>query len=195
MTAVLRRFFLPDRAVLHWRPYAVVVVGALVLGMEYVDGQPLDVYARGISVRERLELFIRVCEAVSYAHQRLIVHRDLKPSNILVGRDGVVKLLDFGIAKLLDAPAGDSATRVFTPEYAAPEQVRGDVVTTSVDIHDRPLSNRLRSRICAPASTTIASTSTAIRPVSTRSIQRTMVDVALTSRCHHVLRRALPSMP
>jgi len=107
------------------------------LALEYIDGEDLRLWCdrRRLGIDARLRLFMTVCDAVGHAHQRLVVHRDLKPSNILVGRDGVVKLLDFGIAKLLDAPAGDSATRVFTPEYAAPEQVRGDVVTTSVDIH------------------------------------------------------------
>ncbi len=108
------------------------------LALEYVDGADLRAWcdAQQLDLRQRLELFLTVCEAVQHAHQRLIVHRDLKPSNLLVSRDGVVKLLDFGIAKLLDADAATvSATRIFTPEYAAPEQVRGEVVTTAVDIY------------------------------------------------------------
>jgi serine/threonine-protein kinase len=108
------------------------------LALEYIDGEDLRAWCdrRRLGVGARLRLFLTVCDAVGHAHQRLVVHRDLKPSNILVGHGGIVKLLDFGIAKLLDASGGDvSATRVFTPEYAAPEQVRGEPLTTSVDIH------------------------------------------------------------
>ncbi|HEY6943203.1 serine/threonine-protein kinase, partial [Dokdonella sp.] len=108
------------------------------LALEYIDGEDLRAWcdSHRLDLAARLRLFLTVCDAVAHAHQRLVVHRDLKPSNILVGRDGVVKLLDFGIAKLLDAADGGvSATRVFTPEYAAPEQVRGELLTTAVDIH------------------------------------------------------------
>ena len=108
------------------------------LALEYVDGENLATYcrSRNLPLTTRLKLLLTVCEAVAYAHARLIVHRDLKPSNILVTRDGTVKLLDFGIAKLLDSEAAAATgTRVFTPEYAAPEQVRGDAITTSVDVY------------------------------------------------------------
>jgi serine/threonine-protein kinase len=109
------------------------------LAMEYVDGQPLCAHcdAQRLPVAERLRLFLAVCAAVAHAHRSLVVHRDLKPSNVLVSGDGEVKLLDFGIARLLenDAPATGSAMRLFTPEYAAPEQVRGDPLTTSVDVY------------------------------------------------------------
>ena len=108
------------------------------LALEYVDGVDLRAHCdrAHLDLAARLRLFLTVCDAVSHAHQHLVVHRDLKPSNLLVAGDGAVKLLDFGIAKLIDADAAHaSATRVFTPEYAAPEQVRGETVTTSVDVY------------------------------------------------------------
>ncbi|HEX7051160.1 MAG TPA: serine/threonine-protein kinase [Longimicrobiales bacterium] len=109
--------------------------------MELVDGVPIDRYcdARRLSVAERLHLFEAVCEAVAYAHRHLIVHRDLKPSNILVTKDGVPKLLDFGIAKLLegeeDAGLTRTGLRLLTPEYAAPEQLGVAPVTTATDVY------------------------------------------------------------
>jgi tetratricopeptide (TPR) repeat protein len=112
------------------------------LVMEYVDGLPIDEYCRQhrLSVDARLKLFRTVCGAVEHAHQRLVVHRDIKPGNILVTADGQPKLLDFGIAKLLD-PATEvprltrSSERLMTPEYASPEQVRGDPITTAADVY------------------------------------------------------------
>ncbi len=107
------------------------------LVMEYVEGEPIDVYAGRLDLPGRLRLFLQVCEAVSYAHRNLIVHRDLKPSNILVETNGAPKLLDFGIAKILDAAADETQTRdcLLTPGYASPEQVRGAANTTATDIY------------------------------------------------------------
>lgn len=115
------------------------------LVMEYVHGEPIDKYCdgRALSLKDRLQLFIKVCAAVQYAHQNLIVHRDLKPGNILVTPDGTPKLLDFGIAKLMDASAKAAAElaltrvndRVLTPEYASPEQILGQNVTTTSDVY------------------------------------------------------------
>jgi eukaryotic-like serine/threonine-protein kinase len=114
------------------------------LVLEYIDGQPIDVFARehSLGVDARIRLVLEVIAAVGHAHANLIVHRDLKPSNILVTRGGAVKLLDFGIAKLLDD--GDSGrhtaltaegSRAFTPDYAAPEQVRDGAITTATDVY------------------------------------------------------------
>jgi tetratricopeptide (TPR) repeat protein/predicted Ser/Thr protein kinase len=107
------------------------------LVMEYVEGVPVDVYAAGMDVRGRLKLFLRICEGVSHAHRCLIVHRDLKPSNILVDASGQPKLLDFGIAKLLDetGDATQTVERMLTPHYASPEQFSGAAQTTATDVY------------------------------------------------------------
>jgi serine/threonine-protein kinase len=117
--------------------------GAPFLVMELVDGVPITEHcdARRLSVRERLELFRRVCAAVHYAHQRLVVHRDIKPRNVLVAATGEPKLLDFGIAKVLASStsisAGSTATtgRVLTPRYASPEHMLGQRITTASDVY------------------------------------------------------------
>jgi eukaryotic-like serine/threonine-protein kinase len=114
------------------------------LVMEYVHGEPVDRFCdrQQLGINERLELFVDICAAVQYAHQNLIVHRDLKPANILVTGEGKAKLLDFGIAKLLDV--GEAASvlaltrlndRLLTPEYASPEQILGRPVTTASDVY------------------------------------------------------------
>ncbi len=114
------------------------------LVMEYVDGQPIDEYCEShrLTIDQRLELFCNVCSAVHFAHQHLVVHRDLKPGNLFVSPDGTPKLLDFGIAKLLDpglfaltVDATRADARMMTPEYASPEQIRGEGITTSSDIY------------------------------------------------------------
>jgi len=116
------------------RPYLV---------MEYIEGEPITEYCdrRRLTVEDRLRLFLTVCEGVQFAHQNLIVHRDLKPSNILVTDDGSVRLLDFGVAKLLQDQSGEDAPhtrpwmRLVTPDYAAPEQFTGSRITTATDVY------------------------------------------------------------
>lgn len=114
--------------------------GSPYLVLEYVAGQPIDRYCRdnGLGLRARLDLFLAVCDAVRFAHRNLVVHRDLKPANILVTDKGQVKLLDFGIAKLLDAEGDNAQTRglnFLTPDYAAPEQLSGEPVTAATDVY------------------------------------------------------------
>lgn len=114
--------------------------GVPYLVMEYVDGEPIERYceARALKLRDRMRLFIQVCSAVEEAHRNLIVHRDIKPGNVLVTVDGTVKLLDFGIAKLLES-GGSSLTRTAlapaTPAFASPEQLAGAPVTTATDVY------------------------------------------------------------
>jgi serine/threonine protein kinase len=109
--------------------------------MDYVEGKPIDQYCdvKSLSISQRLQLFLQVCSAVSYAHRNLVVHRDIKPTNILVTADGVPKLLDFGVAKILqsDSAGRSTATGIhfMTPEYASPEQAQGIPVTTLTDVY------------------------------------------------------------
>ena len=106
------------------------------LVMEYIEGQPIDVHCRDLSVREKVAMMAAVCDAIASAHQKLVVHRDLKPGNILVDGAGHPRVLDFGIAKLMDeSDATQTMERRLTPEYASPEQIRGETVTTATDIY------------------------------------------------------------
>jgi len=150
--AILRRF-LHERQILARLQHVniarlldggVSADGQPYFAMEYVEGVSMTAYCDGrrLEVEARLRLFEKVCRAVQYAHANLVVHRDLKPSNMLVTEAGELKLLDFGIAKVLgDDAQADGATlteagfRVMTPEYAAPEQVRGEAVTTATDVY------------------------------------------------------------
>jgi hypothetical protein len=105
--------------------------------MEFVDGVPLDSYVKSTqaNLNQRINLMITLCDAVQYAHQNLIVHRDLKPGNILVNASGQPKLLDFGVAKLLDDVNATESRAPMTYAYAAPEQIRGDAITTATDVY------------------------------------------------------------
>ncbi|MGC9946914.1 MAG: serine/threonine-protein kinase [Bryobacteraceae bacterium] len=105
--------------------------------MELVEGLPIDEFCEGLTARRKIELFLQVCDAVSFAHTRFVVHRDIKPGNILVTAGGVPKLLDFGIAKMLGFDAGVTLTwqRVMTPAYGSPEQATGGQITTASDTY------------------------------------------------------------
>jgi serine/threonine-protein kinase len=151
VTPELERRFLRERQILAHLDHAGIarlLHGGLTpgghpyLAMEYVEGVPITAWAeeRGADLRERLRLFLQVCDAAHYAHGKLIVHRDLKPSNVLVTADGRARLLDFGIARLLAGDEDDELrTRtgflLLTPEYAAPELFRGELVSTSTDVY------------------------------------------------------------
>jgi eukaryotic-like serine/threonine-protein kinase len=146
-----RRQFLRERQILANLEHpgiARLLDGGLIDGevpyivMEYIDGEPLDAYVfgRSLGIRKRLELFLQVCEAVEYAHGSLVIHRDLKPANILVTSEGQVKLLDFGVARLLDPKISDPTVtwigfRQVTPQYASPELLRGDPAGTASDVY------------------------------------------------------------
>ncbi|MBD3162678.1 MAG: protein kinase, partial [Candidatus Eisenbacteria bacterium] len=179
--------------------------------LEHVSGEPITRYcaSRRLGVEDRLLLFETVCRAVHYAHQRLVVHRDLKPGNIFVRRDGVVKLLDFGIAKLLDegesspgarAPRTRTGFRFLTPEYAAPEQIRSEPVTVATDVYAlgvllfELLTGRLPYDLDrgSPFSTQVAvvqeEPKTASTVVSSEADRRTLRG-DLDAICHRALRK------
>ncbi len=112
------------------------------IAMEFIEGEPILDFAekRNLEIEDRLQLFLKVCDAVSYAHRNLIIHRDIKPLNVLVDKSGVPKLLDFGLAKIfdenmLDVSQTETAFRAFTPAYASPEQMRGKNITTASDVY------------------------------------------------------------
>ncbi|MBK6724960.1 MAG: serine/threonine protein kinase [Acidobacteria bacterium] len=151
-TAALRRHFEQEREILasleHPNIARLLDAGTSddkipFIAMEYVDGLPIDEYcdSRGLDLNARLDLFRTVCSAVDFAHRNLVIHRDLKPSNVLVTNDGVPKLLDFGISKIISKEFADAdaatITRmgVMTPSYASPEQLRREGVTTLSDVY------------------------------------------------------------
>lgn len=143
--AMIERFFAERQilAQLNHPNIALMLDGGMTAGgepylaMEYVDGIPLDEYCKNLPLRQKLLLCCAVCDAVQYAHRNLVVHRDLKPANILVTAAGVPKLLDFGIAKLMESGGEVTvpAERMLTPGFASPEQILGEPVTTSADIY------------------------------------------------------------
>ncbi|MEQ1762098.1 MAG: protein kinase [Pyrinomonadaceae bacterium] len=146
---ILRRFLseqkilasLEHSTIARFLDGGTTTLGLPFYAMEFVDGTPIAEYSRDkqLSHRDIVGLFRQVCSAVSYAHSQLVVHRDLKPSNILVDRTGTPKLLDFGIAKVLEADSLESETAtqlgMMTPQYASPEQIRGETVTTASDVY------------------------------------------------------------
>ncbi len=163
--------------------------GQLYLVLEYVDGDRIDRYFddKRLTVAERVRAFLPVCDAVAYAHTQLVVHRDLKPSNIWVARDGTVKLLDFGIAKLIAEQHDEHATeltqlagRAFTPDFAAPEQIRGDAVSTQTDVYALgAIAYRLLAGVEPRNVKTESRTSTAHR---TNEAESPAMSAALTQR-------------
>jgi len=138
--SILARLRHPNIA--HLIDAGISTLGQPYIVLEYVDGMRIDRFCeeRELSLRARLGVFLEVLDAVAHAHANLIVHRDLKPQNVLVDRDGRARLLDFGIAKMIDPEPGEPATvtrageSALTPEYAAPEQLTGELVTTGTDI-------------------------------------------------------------
>ncbi|HMJ60136.1 MAG TPA: serine/threonine-protein kinase, partial [Bryobacteraceae bacterium] len=145
-TRQLRQRFLAERQILATLSHPNIARlldaghcedGQPYLVMEYVEGKPIDVYTAGLDIRHKVALFLKVCAAVGYLHRNLVVHRDLKPANILVTAEGEAKLLDFGIAKMLDLTTDFTMTsmRMLTPDYASPEQVAGGAMSTATDVY------------------------------------------------------------
>ncbi len=194
----------------------VTPTGEPYLVMELVTGEPIDAYCekRDLSIDERLLLFRQVCDAVAYAHRRLVVHRDLKPANVLVTAQGTVKLLDFGIAKLLTAESPDSepaqatqtAVRAMTPQFSSPEQILGLPITTASDVYSLGvvLFHLLTGR--SPYRSTVVSTRDAIRDVceteplspsaaASKSVDGGMKRPLLDRDLDHITLRALRKEP
>ena len=189
----------------------VTEAGVPFLVMEYVDGEPITRYAAlcELDVRHRAGLFLTVCRAVETAHRNLIVHRDIKPSNVLVSTDGAVKLLDFGIAKLIEEDNLDATgtVGVFTPHYAAPEQLRGGTITTATDVYSlgvllhelllgiRPEGSTRRpsSRVTEALRTTGENSTTRVGTVQLRSALRGDLDNIMLKALAEESERRYPS--
>jgi len=166
--------------------------------MELIEGLPIDQYCdtHKLPITERLKLFVQVCSAVQYAHRHLFIHRDIKPSNVLVTAEGVPKLLDFGIAKILEGGADVAQLeptltffRVLTPGYASPEQVKGATITTSSDIYSLGvalyvlLTGRSPYQLTKPTSEEIARAVCEVEPEKPSAVvRRTMADGKETAR-------------
>jgi serine/threonine protein kinase len=167
------------------------------LVMEYVDGTPIDVYSRTLTLEEKLKLLLLVCEAVAYLHRNLVIHRDLKPSNILVESGGTPKVLDFGIAKFLDESSDRNVTkdRLLTPGFASPEQVKGTAKTTATDVYSLGavlydvLTGRSPHEI-APGQESIEEAIYSVDPVSVIKI-----NPAIPRDLDYVVRKALRKEP
>jgi tetratricopeptide (TPR) repeat protein len=155
------------------------------LVMEYVEGETIDRYCeqRALDIPAKIRIFLDVCEAVQYAHRNLVVHRDLKPGNMLVTRDGRVKLLDFGIARLLPEDGGDGATtatntQLLTRDYASPEQIRGGPITTASDVYSlgavlyHLLTGRLPHRLSGLSPAALEHEVTQVAPPRPSAIRR-----------------------
>ncbi len=182
----------------------VTAAGVPYLVMELVIGTDLLSYARenALSLRARLQLFAQVCDAVNAAHRALIVHRDIKPANVFVSQHGVVKLLDFGVAKMLFDEPGNPATTYapLTPEYAAPEQFDGSAITTATDVyglgivlHELLLGMRPSRSDSSRASDRVGTDSTLLTPAA--PITRSELKRFLRGDIDNILRQALDPQP
>ena len=168
--------------------------------MEFVDGTPVDEYcrARGLSEADRLNIFRKICSAVQSAHQKLVLHRDLKPSNILVRDDGTPKLLDFGIAKILDetdANFTQTHQRAFTPAYASPEQMRGEKAGTTSDVYSLGLVLSEILGIQAPISPPARNGATNLSQPSTRKGRSKNRPRTLNADLENIIEMSLHSDP
>jgi serine/threonine protein kinase len=179
----------------------IVDAGQPYLVLEYVEGEPIDIHCEraGLAVEARVELFLDVLAAVAHAHSHLIVHRDIKPANIFVTRDGTVKLLDFGIAKLLQddagaAPPTQSSATALTPQYAAPEQLLGQPVTTATDVYALGLVLYVLLSGAHPIAAEPRSSAEFLRAVLSEDTPRVSKSAAVTSARRRTLKGDLDNI-